>query len=73
MIINGKVSDPLGSIVVSGKIDEVFNSVEMIGDDFSLDRGISYCFKDGQVLNVRVGQPSVKINKLNFSRGLNDI
>ena len=73
MIRNGKVGDPLGSIVVSGKVDEVFNSVEMIGDDFSLDRGISYCFKDGQVLNVRVGQPSVKINKLNFSRGLNDI
>ncbi len=73
MIRKGKVGEPLGSIVVSGKVDEVFNSVEMIGDDFSLDRGISYCYKDGQTLNVRVGQPSVKINKLKFSRGLNDI
>ncbi|MEN8223058.1 MAG: TldD/PmbA family protein [Acidobacteriota bacterium] len=73
MIRKGKIGEPLGSIVVSGKVDEVFNSVEMVGDDFSLDRGISYCYKDGQTLNVRVGQPSVKINKLNFSRGLNDI
>ena len=73
MIKNGKLSEPLGSIIVSGKIDKVFNSVEMIADDFSLDRGISSCFKDGQTLNVRVGQPSVKINNLSFSRGLNDI
>ena len=73
MIRKGKVAEPLGSIVVSGKVDEVFNSVEMIGDDFSLDRGISYCYKDGQTVNVRVGQPSVKINKMKFSWGLNDI
>ena len=73
LIKNGRLSEPLGSIIVSGKIDKVFNSVEMIADDFSLDRGISYCFKDGQTLNVRVGQPSVKINNLTFSRGLNDI
>ena len=73
LIRQGKVSEPLGSIIVSGKIDKVFKSVEMIADDFSLDRGISYCFKDGQTLNVRVGQPSVKINNLSFSRGLYDI
>jgi len=73
MIRKGKIADPLGSIIVSGKINEVFNSVEMVGNDFSFDRGISYCFKEGQILNVRVGQPSVKIGKLNFSRGLNDL
>jgi len=73
MIRNGRISEPLGSIVVSGKINEVFNSVEMIADNFSLDRGISYCYKDGQTLNVRVGQPSVKINNLKISRGLSDI
>ena len=65
--------DLMGSIIVSGKINEVFNSVEMVGNDFSLDRGISYCYKDGQTLNVRVGQPSVKINNLDLSRGFYDI
>ena len=73
MIKNGRVTDPLGSITVSGKINEVFNAVEMVGDDFSFDRGISYCYKEGQTLNVRVGQPSVKINRLTFSRGMNDL
>ena len=73
MIKNGRIREPLGSIIVSGKINEVFNSVEMVGNDFSLDRGISYCYKDGQTLNVRVGQPSVKINNLDLSRGFYDI
>lgn len=73
MVKNGRISEPLGSIVVSGKINEVFNSIEMVADDFSLDRGISYCYKDGQTLNVRVGQPSVKISNLKLSRGLHDI
>lgn len=73
MVRQGRIREPLGSIVVSGKINEVFNSIEMIADDFSLDRGISYCYKDGQTLNVRVGQPSVKITNLKLSRGLNDI
>jgi len=73
MIRNGRIREPLGSIIVSGKINEMFNSVEMVADDFSLDRGISYCYKDGQTLNVRVGQPTVKINNLKISRGLSDI
>jgi len=38
----------------------------MIGNDFKYDYGISYCYKNGQLLNVRVGQPSVKINGLNI-------
>ncbi len=73
MIRKGKLSEPLGSITVSGNINEVFNSVELVGNDFSYDRGISYCYKDGQTLNVRVGQPSVKICNLKLSGGSGDL
>jgi len=64
LIKNRKLSDPLGSIVVQGNILEVLNSVDMVANDFRFDKGISYCFKDGQTINVRVGQPTVKINNL---------
>lgn len=64
LIKNGKLSSPLGNIIVQGNIGEVLNSVEMVADDFRFDRGISYCFKKGQTVNVRVGQPTVKIGNL---------
>jgi predicted Zn-dependent protease len=64
LIENGKLTAPLGSIIVQGNIFEALNSVAMIADDFRFDKGISYCFKNGQTLNVRVGQPSVKIENL---------
>ncbi len=72
LIENGKLTSPLGDIIVKGNIMETLNSVDMIANDFRYDKGISYCFKNGQTLNVRVGQPTVKINNLFVKSGLND-
>jgi len=72
LIREGKLSVPLGSIVVRGNILEVLNSVDMIANDFRYDKGISYCFKNGQTINVRVGQPTVKINNLYVTKELDD-
>jgi predicted Zn-dependent protease len=72
LIEDGKVTAPLGNIFVSGNIGEVLNSVDMVADDFRHDKGISYCQKNGQTLNVRMGQPTVKIDNLWISRGGND-
>ena len=73
LIKNGKLSVPLGSIVVQGSILEVLNSVDMVADDFRFDKGISYCFKNGQTINVRVGQPTVKISNLYVKKRNMDI
>ncbi len=72
LIENGKLTSPLGDVIVKGNIMETLNSVDMVADDFRYDKGISYCFKNGQTLNVRVGQPTVKINNLFVKSGLND-
>lgn len=64
LIQQGKLTAPLGSIVVRGNISEVLNSVAMVANDFRCDKGVSYCFKNGQTVNVRVGQPTVKIDNL---------
>jgi TldD protein len=41
----------------------------MVGDDFRLDRGVSFCHKKGQTLHVRVGQPTVRVDGLTISPG----
>jgi len=71
VIRNGKISEPLGKIVVKGNIDKTLNSIDMVASDFQYDRGISYCLKKGQFLNVRIGQPTVKIAALTITRGRN--
>ena len=72
LIEKGKMSQPLGSIIMSGNITDILNSVDMIANNFRYDKGISYCIKNGQTVNVRVGQPTVKINNLYVSKGYND-
>jgi predicted Zn-dependent protease len=69
LIEKGRLTAPIGSLTVSGHIREVLNDIGMVGNDFKYDRGVSYCQKNGQILPVRVGQPTVKINKLFVNGG----
>jgi predicted Zn-dependent protease len=69
LIENGKRTAPLGSVLVRGDIIDTLNSIEMVANDFRYDKGNSYCHKDGQTVNVRVGQPTVKIKKLWVTKG----
>lgn len=64
LIEKGRLTAPIGNLTVSGRIREILNDIGMVGDDFKYDRGVSYCQKNGQILPVRVGQPTIKINKL---------
>lgn len=68
LIKDGLLSTPLGSVVVRGSIRDTLNSVDMVANDFRFDKGISYCYKNGQTVNVRVGQPTVKIKNLTIAR-----
>lgn len=69
LIEKGRLTAPLGPIQVRGEIIATLKGVDMVADDFRFDKGISYCFKNGQTVNVRVGQPTVKIKNLAISKG----
>jgi predicted Zn-dependent protease len=69
LIEKGRLTAPMGSLTVSGQIREILNDIGMVGNDFKYDRGVSYCQKNGQILPVRVGQPTIKINKLFVNGG----
>lgn len=64
LIEKGRLAAPIAPLTVSGGLREILSDIAMVGDDFKYDRGTSYCQKNGQVLAVRVGQPTVKIAKL---------
>lgn len=64
LIEKGQLAGPLAPLTVSGDIREALRDIARVGDDFKYDRGTSFCRKNGQVLPVRVGQPTVKIGAL---------
>lgn len=71
LIEKGRLAAPLAPLTVSGSLNEILGDIAAVGDDFRYDRGTSYCRKNGQLLPVRVGQPTVKIGRL-WARGDED-
>jgi len=71
-IEKGRIDRPLGVMQFSGELREVLGEIGRIGNDFRYDKGISFCQKNGQVLPVRVGQPTVKINRLHCAQEPHD-
>ena len=63
-IINGKIGKPLKGATLIGNGPEILKEVSMVANDMKIDNGIGTCGKDGQMVPVGVGQPSLKINKL---------
>jgi predicted Zn-dependent protease len=64
LIEKGRLTAPVGGLTVGGEVREILGGIGMVGDDFKYDRGVSYCRKNGQVLPVRVGQPTIRIDGL---------
>ena len=63
-IENGKITKPLRGATLIGNGPDILKQVSMVGNNLELDNGIGTCGKDGQMVPVGVGQPSLKINKL---------
>jgi len=63
-IENGKITTPLKGATLIGNGPDILKQVSMVGNNLELDNGIGTCGKEGQMVPVGVGQPSLKINKL---------
>ena len=63
-IVDGKIGKPLKGATLIGNGPEILKEVTMVGNNLKLDNGIGTCGKEGQMVPVGVGQPSLKINKL---------
>ena len=63
-IIDGKIGKPLKGATLIGNGPEILKHVTMVGNNLKLDDGIGTCGKEGQMVPVGVGQPSLKVKKL---------
>jgi len=63
-IKNGKIGKPLKGATLIGNGPEVLKNVTMVANNLELDNGIGTCGKEGQMVPVGVGQPSLKVKNL---------
>ena len=63
-IVDGKICRPLKGATLIGNGPEILKKVSMVGNDMKIDNGIGTCGKEGQMVPVGVGQPSLKVDQL---------
>ena len=63
-INDGKIGNPIKGATLIGNGPDVLKQVSMVANDMTLDNGIGTCGKEGQMVPVGVGQPSLKVDNL---------
>lgn len=64
LIEDGKITRPIKGATLIGSGATALKNISMVGDDMALDDGIGTCGKEGQLVPVGVGQPSLRIDQL---------
>ena len=64
LIEDGRLTAPIDGATLIGVGTEALNGISMIGHDFALDDGEASCGKQGQSLDVGVGQPTIRIDAM---------
>jgi TldD protein len=61
LIEDGKLTAPLRGVNLIGNGPEVLRRVDMLGADYQLSESMWSCGKDGQMVPVNVGTPTMRI------------
>lgn len=64
LIEDGKVTAPIQGATLIGVGNEALKHISMIGNDLALDGGVAVCGKEGQMVPVGVGQPTIRIDQI---------
>jgi TldD protein len=64
LIEDGKVTSPVKGATLIGDGPTVLRDVTMVGNDLKLDQGVGICGKEGQMIPVSVGLPTIKIREI---------
>jgi len=64
LVENGKITAPIKNATLIGDGATALTQIKMVGNDMALDEGIGTCGKEGQMVPVGVGQPSLLIDKI---------
>ena len=63
-IESGRIGSPVRGLRLSGRPSEMLTRIRGVANDFQLDAGRGFCSKNGQVVPVSVGMPTVLIDKM---------
>ncbi|WP_084582945.1 metallopeptidase TldD-related protein [Sphingomonas azotifigens] len=63
-IENGRITAPVEGATLIGVGHEALRHISRIGNDLALDEGVASCSKQGQNLDVGVGQPTIRIDQM---------
>ena len=64
LVEKGQRVAPVRGATLIGVGHEALRHVSMVGNDLALDTGMASCGKQGQTLNVSVGQPTLRIDRM---------
>jgi TldD protein len=64
LIEDGRITAPVKGATLIGNGPTVLREVTAVGNDLKLDQGIGVCGKDGQMIPVSVGLPTIKIREI---------
>lgn len=64
LIEKGRLTAPLSNVILLGNGPEIMNRVEMVGDDLEISDHLWECGKQGQMVPVTVGTPTIKIGTM---------
>lgn len=64
LIENGKVTAPIEGATLIGVGNQTLRAISMVGNDLGLDGGVATCGKNGQMVPVGVGQPTIRIDRV---------
>lgn len=64
MIEDGKLTTPIKDVNIIGNGPKVLELIDMVGDDLKIDEGGWTCGKDGQMVPVSQGIPTVRVSAI---------
>ena len=69
LIEDGKLTLPVKDVNLIGNGPKVLETIEMVGNDLTIDEGGWTCGKDGQSVPVSQGMPTIKVGRLSVGGG----
>ena len=64
LIENGKLTQPIRDVNITGNGPQALRDISMVGNNLRIDHSAAMCGKGGQSVPVSQGLPTVKINRL---------
>ncbi|HEX2833033.1 MAG TPA: TldD/PmbA family protein [Thermoanaerobaculia bacterium] len=64
LIEDGKITSPIKDVNIIGNGPKVLEKIDMVADDLKIDEGGWTCGKDGQMVPVSQGLPTVRVSSI---------